>query len=90
MLEEQRHLGSHTDRNSFLTRPDRLRRMLGRWSPASRRPIQDALSLLSAITVPPRHQLGPITTTSTVGVSQGIARRVRYERERADRERADR
>ena len=82
-LDEQRHVGSHADRNSRLTRPAYLRRMISRVSPDNRRALHDALGLLWVISMPPPHQLGAITTPSTIkGVFQGMQRRFRYERAR--------
>lgn len=82
VLDEQRHLGSHSDRNSQLTRAAYLWRMLTRMTVVSRRPIHDALNLLCVLTMPPPHQLGRIDATTTFrGVLQGVNDRFRYERD---------
>lgn len=82
-LDEQRHLGTHADRNSQLDRQTQLGRMLGRASLSSRRPVRDAISLLRVVVMPPPHQLGRIAATTTVGGAfQAAFERLRYERGR--------
>jgi len=86
VLDEQRHLGTHADRIQLLSRPAYLRRVLGRLRGAGRRPMHDALGLLWFLALAPPHESGRITTTSTtLGVGQGLSQRIRYERARAGR-----
>lgn len=84
VLEEQRHLGPHTDRIGRLSRPAYLRRLAGRRCGPGRHLVRDSLALLWFLAVAPPHQSGTITTTSPVrGAGQAVVRRFRYERDRA-------